>query len=244
MKLKRLMTVVALTAALPCFAADPVPVTLSGFAYGWQQTTINNTDPGNLKTVTAAAGAFLGKLDGSSFVTFCTDIYQTLSFGSTTYQYDRLSVADTKGLWGGDPNMGTTYNPNSYDLVSKLFTTAFSQVSTAVSSAAFQFALWEVLYEKSDVYNVTSGNLTLTGNTSGFAAARDLANTWLTAATGPGAVAGHNVQSLYIGPVNPNGGGRQDLVIATPVPEPAAYALALVSLGIVAGYARRKRAKD
>ena len=34
------------------------------------------------------------------------------------------------------------------------------------------------------------------------------------------------------------------VVIATPVPEPPAYALALVSLGIVAGYARRKRAKD
>ena len=36
---------------------------------------------------------------------------------------------------------------------------------------------------------------------------------------------------------------RQDLVIATPVPEPQTYALALVSLGIVAGYARRKRDK-
>ena len=38
-------------------------------------------------------------------------------------------------------------------------------------------------------------------------------------------------------------GKQEDLVIATPVPEPQTYALALVSLGIVAGYARRKRDK-
>ena len=52
-----------------------------------------------------------------------------------------------------------------------------------------------------------------------------------------------SVQSLFKGELNPSRVGVQDLVIATPVPEPQTYALALVSLGIVAGYARRKRDK-
>ncbi len=50
------------------------------------------------------------------------------------------------------------------------------------------------------------------------------------------------MQSLYSGRAQ-SGQDRQDLVVATPVPEPQTYALALVSLGIVAGYARRKRDK-
>jgi hypothetical protein len=241
MKLRSVMTVLALTGALPCLAADPVDVVLSGFAYGWQTATIKNTDLGNEKTVTASAGAYAGTLNGkTSFVTFCTDIYQTLGFGPK-YEYDRLTVAETKGLWGNDSSKGTTYNSNSYDLVSKLFTTAYGQVNNSVTSAAFQFALWELLYEKGSSYNLGTGKLTITGSWGQSAAAQDLANTWLMSVAGSNA--GYDVQSLFNGQYNPSGTGAQDLVIATPVPEPAAYALALVSLGIVAGYARRKRDK-
>lgn len=240
MKLRSVMTVLALTGALPCFAADNVDVKLSGFAYGWQNATIKNTGTGfENMSVAASAGAYAGTLNGTtSFVTFCTDIYQSLGFGPQ-YTYDRLTVAATKSLWGP----GTTYNSNSYDLVSKLFTTAYSQVSDNKTSVAFQFALWELLYEKGSSYQLGTGNLTIAGSGTGFNAARDQANTWLTAVAGPDAVAGHYVQSLFYGEPNPSRNGVQDLVIATPVPEPAAYALALVSLGIVAGYARRKRDK-
>jgi hypothetical protein len=73
--------------------------------------------------------------------------------------------------------------------------------------------------------------------------AANQANTWLAAVTGPNASEGYIVQSLFNGDFNPKRTGAQDLVIATPVPEPQTYALALVSLGIVAGYARRKRDK-
>ena len=61
--------------------------------------------------------------------------------------------------------------------------------------------------------------------------------------SGANASAGYVVQSLFKGELNPSRTGVQDLVIATPGPEPQTYALALVSLSIVAGYARRKRDK-
>ena len=72
-------------------------------------------------------------------------------------------------------------------------------------------------------------------------AATTQANLWLESLTS--ASEGYSIQSLYSGRVQPARTG-QDLVIATPVPEPETYALALVSLGIVAGYARRKRDKS
>jgi hypothetical protein len=178
----------------------------------------------------------VGKIDGNDFSTFCTDVYQSLSFGPT-YKYDPKTVAETKALWGPS----TTYNPNSYSLVSKLFTTAYSSVNNSTTSAAFQYALWELLYEKGPTYSIGgTGNFQLT-NTDQVAA--NQANTWLAAVTGPNASEGYIVQSLFNGDFNPLRTGAQDLVIATPVPEPQTYALALVSLGIVAGYARRKRDK-
>jgi hypothetical protein len=130
------------------------------------------------------------------------------------------------------------YNPNSYSLVSKLFTTAYSSVNNSTTSAAFQYALWELLYEKSGSYKIGSdGNFWLTG-TDNLAATQ--ANNWLASLSS--ASEGYSVQSLYSG-AQQNPANKQDLVIATPVPEPQTYALALVSLGIVAGYARRKRDK-
>jgi len=236
MKLRSVMTVLALAAASPAFAADdPVTVVLGGFKHGSKQATITNNDT---LIGTYGAGEYLGTLNGQSFSTFCTDVYQSLSFGPT-YTYDRLTSDKTKQLWGNAPYPETPYNSNSYSLVSKLFTTAYSSVNNSTSSAAFQYALWELLYEKTGNYTIGGdGNFTLSGTDS---AAATQANTWLASLSG--AAEGYSVQSLFKGELNPSRTGVQDLVIATPVPEPQTYALALVSLGIVAGYARRRRGK-
>jgi hypothetical protein len=235
MKLRSVMTVLALAGATPAFAADPVTVVLGGFKYGSKQVTITNN---GTEIGTYGAGEYKGTLNGQSFSTFCTDVYQSLNFGPT-YQYERLTVDQTKQLWGNDPYAATIYNPGSYSLVSKLFTTAYSSVNNSTTSAAFQYALWELLYEKTDSYSIgNDGNFWLTGTD---AAAKTQANAWL--ASLASASEGYSIQSLYSG-AQQNPMNRQDLVIATPVPEPETYALALVSLGIVAGYARRKRDKS
>ena len=233
MKLRSVLTVLALGAASPSFAADPVTVYLSEFKYGGnEQARITNNGAAIGNGASYRAGEYKGTIDGQSFSTFCTDVYQSLSFGQT-YQYDRFTVDQTKALWGN-----ATYNPNSYSLVSKLFTTAYSSVNNSTTSAAFQYALWELLYEKSGSYKIGSdGNFWLTGTDN---LATTQANNWLASLSS--ASEGYSVQSLYSG-AQQNPANKQDLVIATPVPEPQTYALALVSLGIVAGYARRKRDK-
>lgn len=232
MKLRSVMTILALTGAVPCIAGTPASVVITGFKSGYEQATIIN----NGATVgTYPAGEFTGFLNGNAFSTFCTDIYQTFSWNSSAnpYSYELKTVAETQGMWGTSP-----YATGSYSQVSKLYTTAYASIgASSVKSAAFQFALWELLYEDSSsgAYDTGSGKFQLAGGDADTAAAKSQANTWLTSLAS--ASEGYSVQALY-------SGQKQDFLVATPVPEPQTYALALVSLGIVAGYAKRRRSKS
>lgn len=231
MKLRSVMTILALTGAVPCIAGTPASVVITGFKSGYEQATITHN---GAPVGSYPAGEFTGLLNGNAFSTFCTDIYQTFSWNSTKtpYSYELKTVAETQGMWGTSP-----YAVGSYSQVSKLYTTAYASLSanpSSVKSAAFQFALWELLYEDpaSASYDTGSGKFQLAGGDAGTAAAKSQANTWL--ASLASASEGYSIQALY-------SGGQQDFLVATPVPEPQTYALALVSLGIVAGYAKRRR---
>ncbi|HMO44611.1 MAG TPA: PEP-CTERM sorting domain-containing protein [Rubrivivax sp.] len=233
MKLRSVVTVLALAGAIPCVAGTPASVVITGFKNGSVAATITNGG----YTTGASVGEFTGSLDGNAFSTFCTDIYQSFSWNNSgnPYTYDLKSVAETQEMWSVSP-----YTAGSYSQVSKLYTTAYDSIGTSsIKSAAFQFALWELLYETPNggAYDAGSGSFKVssTGNTS---TAITQANDWL-AALGS-ASEGYAIQSLYSGP-NQMPGNQQDFLVATPVPEPETYALALVSLGIVAGYAKRKR---
>jgi len=232
MKLRSVMTILALTGAVPCIAGTPASVVITGFKSGSEQATIIN---GGATVGTYPAGEFVGFLNGNAFSTFCTDIYQTFSWNSPAnpYSYDLKTVAETQGMWGTSP-----YSAGSYSQVSKLYTTAYTSIgASSVKSAAFQFALWELLYEDptSGSYDTGNGKFKLAGGDADTAAAKSQANAWL--ASLASASEGYSIQALY-------NGQKQDFVVATPVPEPQTYALALVSLGIVAGYARRKRSNS
>jgi hypothetical protein len=236
MKLRGVMTVLALSATIPCVAGTPASVVITGFKSGSQQATIFN---GGENLGTHPAGEFAGSLNGNAFSTFCTDIYQSFGWNNLAnpYTYELESVAETQALWGASP-----YTPGSYGQVSKLYTSAYGSIgNNSTNSAAFQFALWELLYEKSGTYDVSGGSFMLGGTAAGTVAARNQANIWL--ASLANASEGYSIQSLYSGPKQ-QPGNQQDFLVATPVPEPQAYALALVSLGVVAGYGRRKRDKS
>ena len=75
---------------------------------------------------------------------------------------------ETKDLWGP----GTSYNENSYGLVSKLFTTAYTSVNNSTKSAAFQYALWELLYEKTGNYTIRNDSNFSLSNTNAAARSR------------------------------------------------------------------------
>jgi len=202
MKLRSVMTVLALTGALPCFAGTGANVVVTDFKKGSQTATIINN---NIAIGTYPAGEFIGFLDGNPFSTFCTDVYQSFGWNNLNnpYTYELKTVGETKTLWSTG-----RYTPGSYSQVSKLFTAHYTnEFKDSVSSAS---------------------------------AAQTLANGWLGSLAGM--PEGYSIQSLYSG-ASQKPGNQRDFMVATPVPEPAAYALALVSLGIVAGYARRKRDK-
>jgi len=236
MKLRSVMTILALAVAMPCVAGTPASVVITGFKSGSQQATIIN---GGATIGTYPAGEFAGYLNGNAFSTFCTDIYQSFGWNSTAnpYTYDLKTVGETQDLWNATP-----YTAGSYGQVSKLYSTAYANIgSSSTNSAAFQFALWELLYEKDGTYDVGAGSFQLGGTAAGTVAARNQANVWLASLVN--ATEGYSIQSLYSGP-DQKPGKQQDFLVATPVPEPQSYALALVSLGIVAGYTRRKREKS
>ena len=235
MKLRSVTTVLALAAAMPCVAGTPASVVITGFKSGSQQATIIN---GGTTIGTYPAGEFAGLLNGNAFSTFCTDINQSFGWNNSSnpYTYELKTVGETQALWTGGP-----YTAGSYAQVSKLYTVAYDSIKgSSTNSAAFQFALWELLYEKNGTYDVSAGSFLLGGDAAGTVAARSQANVWL--ASLANASEGYSIQSLYSGP-DQKPRNQQDFLVATPVPEPQSYALALVSLGIVAGYVRRKRDK-
>jgi hypothetical protein len=130
--------------------------------------------------------------------------------------YVLKSALDTELDWGA-----------RYGDVSKLFTSHYADVTSAKASAAFQLALWEILYEQKGAYDVNSGGLKVVADSG----ARRLANDWLGSL---GSVQGYSIQRVYSGKL-------QDFLVATPVPEPATYALALAALGTLGVYAHRRR---
>jgi hypothetical protein len=175
------------------------------------------------KVTESTAGSNFQAMAGS-FYTFCTDIADP--FHPLPNQYTVEANGSTHGFSLADAT-----------LMAKLFTTAgFNSLNgfgagnnTVLNFVSMQMAVWNVLYDTD--LTVSGGTFQLlTDNNVG---ARAQANSWLTAA---GALNSANLQVH-----NLHSALEQDIVI-TSVPEPSAYALALMAaLGL--GAVARRRAK-
>lgn len=163
------------------------------------------------------AGRYAGLLDGSSFYSFCIDLFQTLSFGTTYTSYTPVAASVHFA------------NASKANDLGRLATANLPGLAGTTATAAFQLAVWEIAEETSGSYNLSGGSFTASGSSA--AAAIALANGWL--ASLPGA-------SGYVATVleSPT---RQDVVSFAPVPLPGAL-LFLLSGGLgLAGFARRRR---
>jgi hypothetical protein len=167
------------------------------------------------------AGQFSGLLNGNSFVTYCTDLFQNFTF-NTTYNY---SVVDGATAWGAT---------RSQDLNRLMSAALFYSVPTnAAQSAAVQAAVWEVLYETSGTYDLNAGTFKAnSGNatTQGYLSALNAA-AW---ANLPNVPITHKVDQLY-------NRERQDFMVITAVPEPGTYAMMIAGLGMLGFIGRRRR---
>lgn len=181
-------------------------------AENWSKRGLGRTmEGGSIPTYNGRAGAFHFTDGLSSFIAFCIepgvwlDLSKTFETGTNPLASAVMSNVD------------------------KLFNAAYDQVSDAVSAAAFQVALWEVVAESSGTFDLnngshylaTGGDVTTLGNL--FLAGMETAGT------------GRYEYTTYV-----NSG--QDQISVSEVPLPASALLLLGGLGGFAAYGRRKKA--
>ncbi len=227
-----------------------INATLTGYEFSSKKNVIEvDVSLKNSVSGLVDAGAYSGKwADNTSFVAFCVDLLQAYKpFGqSTTY---------TEGTFSSTIATNLTSLANKY----------YSSVNDAVSSAAFQVAVWEIVYEPSryafnlDKNNFQADNTTskewVSGSWSGWKytpghyvtvddpeslAAINLAKTWLAGINDNSVLATGDYSLQYL-----KSGKYQDLVVFTQiaaVPEPATYGMLLLGMGVMALVARRRRA--
>jgi hypothetical protein len=215
--MSHLISVSLLGAAFAAAPAMAVPIQVLGSEYGSQQAQITAPTPPGIVTVNA--GAFDVTINGISAVAWCADIQQNISFGSANLNYTAGSLDPTLATRLGQLATKVGYNTFAFD---------------ATSSAAFQLAVWEILFDVVPPdYNLTSGLFALnSANTNAAALAQ--AATWLTGLPGG---ASHYAIEFY------TNRDVQDLIVFRKVPEPGSFAILMVGVGM-AGFvvARRRQA--
>lgn len=202
---------------------------LGGAALAAQADTVKLTDftfsPATSLSVSVPsysgpAGQYTGLLNGSSFTTYCTELKQTIGFGTL---YTDFSIVDGVTAWGA---------AKSQDLNRALSYFAASGMPTdAATSAAAQAVVWEILNETGSSYDFGSGSFVASSGDAATQAALNAVN-W---ATIQGTAITVTVDQLY-------SREHQNLLVTTPVPEPSAYAMVLAGFGVL-GFVARRRAR-
>ena len=211
---------VALLGVAPVATADDILHT-TGYANGSQNFGL--VYPTNVAT-SANAGGFTGTWNGDAIIFWCIQLDESFGFGQNYTDY----VASLA------PNTPT------YNLLDDLFETAYATALDSTSnSAAFQLAIWEIIYDPTSL-NISSGGFRVTsGNATTRTAAQTLLNNLASAST-------NNYDLVLLLSVGPDGKkGHQDFVTTDDsfrylVPEPNGLWLILVAFAAMFAVSRRR----
>jgi len=197
--------------------AHALNVSFSGFAHGAESVTITLASPNVALTESASAGGFLTSVNGGpSFESYCTDVYQSISFGDPAYtDYTQTNAAHVFA------------NSHAYADLGKLYATA-GAITNSVHEAAFQIDVWEISYETTGSYNLGSGSASFAGGSAASSGALTLAASWLSSLSASGPAIGVLDSRTH-----------QDVIYA-PVPEPSTVLLMVMGLLGIATVARRR----
>lgn len=115
--------------------------------------------------------------------------------------------------------------------VSRLFTGYIGQTSNEIGAAAFQLALWEIIEEPEDTFDLSNGLFTAQSSTD------DVIDTATDFLDGFGAF-DPNYRITFF-----QSGESQDLITATPIPLPASVLFLGAGLGALSLAGRRRKMK-
>lgn len=217
----RKITQIAFAAAVVATFAAPTmaeTVKLTDFAFTpAKPLSVSITTPA--KTYSGPAGEFTGTLNGNSFLTYCTDLFQTFSPGTT---YTDYTVVDGVTAWGAAKSLDLDRAVSNF--------MAFGTPHNATESAAAQAIIWEIIYETPATdYDLATGNFKATSSDGATQALLSGIN-W---AALPATPVTYHVDQLF-------SRSHQDFLVITAVPEPETYAMMLAGLGLMGVIGRRR----
>ncbi|MCE2946727.1 MAG: hypothetical protein ACK515_00015 [bacterium] len=197
--LRALALSACVVATLSVSAPASAALVQTSFANGSLNVTINRPGQSGQST---SAGGFTGVYNGAAFLSYCIELAQNFTFGTSYNNYSLVPVAS-------GPNtspMGPTKAMDLAKLVAENFSDSFS---STVKSVAMQLAVWEIVHETSGAYGITSGTFNVNAGNANVNAARIQADTWLAE------LPGLTTLAPMIALVSPT---RQDFITVVPVP--------------------------
>lgn len=218
--LRTLTLVTASLGAALSGSASATPVTvLSGnmFYSAPDAVTINSARDNIHESVYSGAFSTAATDQSGLFAAWCVDIFQSTNFNESVKDYSRVSAITALGV----------SKANSLQLLAN---ESLGLVHDGKTSSAFQLAIWEIVNETGNHFDLTKGSFSASGSSYG---AIELANSWLIGLSS-GDVATRYDLAVLASP------SRQDLAVFTRVPEPGT--LALLALGVL-GFAATRRKK-
>jgi hypothetical protein len=205
-------------------SAAPITVNYTGFADGSAQGGI-----AGVRTATVQAGEFSfnvtengGVFWDSVLEAFCIDVTTNL-VQANGVQYDLVAAS----------SLGAT----RLSLIGNLYDNYAATLSGSVQSAAFQLALWEIIYDYGGALNLNAGSFKAT---SSFDGARALASTWLSGLSA--SYVSSNYDFYVLEAISPAKNQRLLTAQLRPVQVPEPATLAILGTGLLlCGVMRRRR---